>query len=82
MPGRGFFIRRRFVCETAQEWWGSVSASLEEMGWQSLYPPQDPQHRLAKGPVFVVAKEIVQHVAEAITEADRSATTVLLPEEY
>ncbi len=55
--------------ETAKEWWGSVAASLKEMGWQPLYLPQDPQHRLVKGPVFVVAEGIIQHVADAITDA-------------
>ena len=55
--------------ETAKDWWGDVAANLKEMGWQPLYPPQDPQHRLAKGPVFVVADEIIRHVANAITDA-------------
>ena len=55
--------------ETAKDWWGSAAASLKEMGWQPLYPPQDPQHRLAKGPAFVMAKDIIQHVAAEISLA-------------
>ena len=55
--------------ETAKDWWGDVAANLKEMGWQPLYPPQDPQHRLAKGPAFVMAKDIIQHVAAEITLA-------------
>ena len=54
---------------TAKEWWNEVAQNLKEMGWQPLYPPQDPQHRLAKGPAFVVVKEIVQHIADALTDA-------------
>lgn len=55
--------------EVAEDWWAEVASHLKEMGWEPVYPSEDPQHRLAKGPVFVVVEEIIRHVTACIEEA-------------